>query len=258
LSLESLDEYQSVFNCSLVVVEVAGNRREISMPVTRLLIAGWAARDQSAAEAHIRELEALGVPRPQKTPDFYHLSRSLLTTAPEIEVMGHDSTGEVECVLFSSGGELFVGVGSDHTDRRAELWGITLAKQLCAKPISPEVWNYRDVVSHWDELVLRSYAISDRGRILYQEGEASLLFPPLELMDVYNRRYGCAPASDTAMFCGTVPALEPIYWADVFCIELYDPVLNRRLTHQYRVRPLAVEGAYAMLPAGVVVTGTGT
>jgi hypothetical protein len=211
------------------------------MSVSRLIIAGWAARDQAAAEAHIRELEALGVPRPKRTPEFYHLSRSLLTTASEIEVMGRDSTGEAECVLFKSGGDLCIGVGSDHTDRKAEAWGITLAKQLCFKPISPEVWRYNDVAPHWDELILRSYTVSDQGRTLYQEGKVSLLLPPLKLMDLYSQQLGYAPMAGTAMFCGTVPTRNSIYWADAFHVELFDPIRNRRLTHQYRVRPLAVE-----------------
>jgi hypothetical protein len=224
LNLESLD----------------GSSRSVVLPVDRLIVAGWAARDQAAAEAHIRELEALGIPRPGKTPEFYHLSRTLLTTAFEIEVMGRDSTGEVECVLFSNGDDLYIGVGSDHTDRKAEVWGITLAKQLCSKPVSSQVWNYRDLTQHWDELVLRSYAITGQEQTLYQEGKVSLLLPPFHLQALYSQQPGYTSVPNMAMFCGTVPTCSSIYWADAFHVELFDPVLNRRLTHQYNVHPLAV------------------
>jgi hypothetical protein len=222
LNLESLD----------------GSSRSVVLPVDRLIVAGWAARDQAAAEAHIRELEALGIPRPAKTPEFYHLSRTLLTTASEIDVIGRDSTGEVECVLFSNGEDLYVGVGSDHTDRKAEVWGITLAKQLCGKPISPQLWNYRDVAPHWDELVLRSYAINGQEPTLYQEGKVSLLLPPLHLQALHSRRPDSVSIPNTAMFCGTVPTCKSIYWADTFHVELFDPVLNRRLTHRYDIHQL--------------------
>ena len=49
--------------------------------IGRLVIAGWTGRDQNALEAHIRELEALGIARPKTTPIFYRVAASLLTTA---------------------------------------------------------------------------------------------------------------------------------------------------------------------------------
>jgi hypothetical protein len=240
LKLE-LPRARPAHNLLLTTASADGRTREIAVPVQRLLIAGWASRDKTAAEAHIRELEALGVPRPGKTPEFYHVGRSLLTTSPRIEVMGRGSTGEVECVLLRSGDDLLVGVGSDHTDRKAEVFGVTLAKQLCPKPIAPEIWTYRDVAEHWDELILRSWAVRGEERTLYQEGKVSLLIHPLELLELYSRQRGDEPGSGTVMFCGTVPANNSIYWSDRFCVELYDPVLDRSLAHEYEVHPLEVE-----------------
>ena len=40
--------------------------------------------DPVAVEKHIRELEEIGVPRPKRTPIFYRVGASLLTTAAEI------------------------------------------------------------------------------------------------------------------------------------------------------------------------------
>ena len=56
--------------------------------IRRLIIAGWTGRDTAAVEKHIRELEAIGVPRPKRTPIFYRGAASLLTTADTIEVLG--------------------------------------------------------------------------------------------------------------------------------------------------------------------------
>ena len=130
------------------------------VPVRDLVIAGWTGRDQAAVERHIRELVELGVAPPSRTPIFYRVAASLLTTADAVDVIGTDSTGEVEFVLLNSDGAWWVGVGSDHTDRRAEAVGVTLSKQLCPKPLAPKLWSFDAVERHWDELILRSYAVS--------------------------------------------------------------------------------------------------
>jgi hypothetical protein len=42
-------------------------------------------------------------------------------------------------VLLASGGKTYVTVGSDHTDRKVETYGVTVSKQMCDKPIAAEV-----------------------------------------------------------------------------------------------------------------------
>ena len=135
-----------------------GAKRAAQVAVDALIIAGWTGRDAAAMEAHIRELEALGVRRPASTPIFYRGSASLLTQNEFIEVVGSASSGEVEPVLVSGEEEIYLGVGSDHTDREVETVGITISKQLCAKPVSRELWPLVEVASHWDDLVIRSWA----------------------------------------------------------------------------------------------------
>ncbi|HXJ08187.1 MAG TPA: DUF2848 family protein, partial [Burkholderiales bacterium] len=122
-----------------------------------LVIAGWTGRDEAALKKHIRELEALGVKPPRTTPIFYRVSAALFTYANEIQVSGPDTSGEVEFVLLQTKDGLRVAVGSDHTDRKAETIGVTLSKQLCAKPVSAESWAYEEVQPHWNRLVLRSF-----------------------------------------------------------------------------------------------------
>src|SRR5579864_3414202 len=91
-----------------------------SVRVDRLVIAGWTGRDKAAVEKHIEELAVLGVKRPPTTPVFYRASAARLTLDDEIEVLGETSSGEVEFVLLQHGGRLWVGTGSDHTDRQVE------------------------------------------------------------------------------------------------------------------------------------------
>jgi hypothetical protein len=212
------------------------DRREIK----HLVIAGWTGRNVEALEKHILELEALGVKRPKSTPIFYRVSADLLTTRPSIEVLGTNSTGEVEFVLFSLADGLWVGLGSDHTDRKAETIGVSLSKQMCAKPIAATAWRYEDVRSHWDQLMLRSDVRHGGERQLYQEGFVATMRPPEELIKLYTGG-GTLPAG-TAMFCGTLAVHGNIAFADRFEMELNDPVLGRTISHAYTISTLPDEG----------------
>jgi hypothetical protein len=221
------------------IMEFDCGGRPLALGVENLIIAGWTGRDAAATEHHIAELEAIGVRRPRTIPCFYRVGANLLTGAPIIDVAGHDSSGEAEFVLIAAADGLHVGVGSDHTDRKAETYGVTLAKQMCPKPIGRELWRFADVEAHWDQLVLRSWLTCDGRRELYQEGSVAGMLAPRDLL----RRYagdGGAPAAGSVMFCGTLAARGGIRGGARFEIELEDPVLARCLRHAYGVRELAL------------------
>ncbi len=207
--------------------------------VRELVIAGWTGRDVAALEKHIRELEAIGVKRPKTTPIFYRVAASLLTSDNTIEVLGDQSSGEAECVVYCRDDGLFVGLGSDHTDRKAETVGVSLSKQMCAKPVSREVWRLEDVAAHWDRLILRSNVGTEGRRRLYQEGPVAAMRPPTELFKLYCG--GLLPVG-TAMFCGTLAVHGGITPSETFEMELEDPVLGRKITHSYRVKTLPDQG----------------
>jgi Protein of unknown function (DUF2848) len=208
--------------------------------IKHLVIAGWTGRNIEALEKHILELEALGVKRPKSTPIFYRVSADLLTTKPSIAVLGTGSTGEVEFVLFSLADGLWVGLGSDHTDRKAETIGVSLSKQMCAKPIAATAWRYEDVRPHWDQLMLRSDVRRGGERQLYQEGFVASMRTPDELIKLYTR--DAALPVGTAMFCGTLAVHGNIAFADRFEMELNDPVLGRTISHAYTISTLPDEG----------------
>jgi len=198
----------------------------------QLVIAGWTGRDEAALRKHIKELEEIGVKAPKTTPIFYRVSANLFTHETAIQVSGPDTSGEVEFVLLQ-GKELRVAVGSDHTDRKAETIGVSLSKQLCAKPVSRESWRYDEVKPHWEKLVLRAWADGE----LYQEGPVTAMRSPEDLL----QRYG-GLKNGWAMFCGTLAAKGGIRPAGRFAMELEDPVLKRRLKHEYRIHVLPIEG----------------
>lgn len=102
---------------------------------------------------------------------FYRTSVTRVTTGDSIEVLGEESSGEVEFVLLQHAQELWLGVGSDHTDRKVETYDVGVSKQMCEKPIAPTWWAFRDVADraftttpfvhdHWEEVYLMSGDLS--------------------------------------------------------------------------------------------------
>jgi hypothetical protein len=206
--------------------------------IDRLAIAGWTGRDVAALNRHIEELKAIGVQPPSKVPLYYRVSADLLTQADSIEVLGDDTSGEVEPVLMGAPNRLWVSVASDHTDRKVESYGVAVAKQLCPKIIARNAWRFEEVEPHWDRLVLRSFVQEGGKRVLYQEGPLATIRAPRDLIVGWrgDRRLPVG----VAMFCGTLPARGPIQPSERFEMELEDPVLGRRLMHSYHVQSLPV------------------
>ena len=208
--------------------------------IRNLVVAGWTGRNTAALEAHIKELEAVGVKRPKSVPIFYRNAVSLLTTADTIQVVGDKSSGEVEFVLYALDDGMWVGVGSDHTDRAAETINVTLSKQMCAKPVGATLWRYDEIKPHWDRLTLRSFVPDGGKRRLYQEGPVTNMRSPEELIRLYTGGDKLAPG--TAMFCGTFAVHGGISSSGTFDMELEDPVLGRTLKHSYGIVSLPDEG----------------
>jgi hypothetical protein len=210
----------------------------VGVEIDSLIIAGWAGRDAAAIEHHIEELAALGVPRPSTTPLYYRVAGQTVTQAGRLVVLGPDSSGEVEPVIVAMADGLWIGIGSDHTDRKAEASGIALSKQLCGKPVGTQLWSYADVEGHWDQLSIRSWATINGERVLYQDSPVSSLRTPRDLIQRQNGT-DTLPAG-SLMFCGTPGAIGGIRPATRFEMELRDPVLNRSLTHSYDIEVLPV------------------
>jgi len=213
-----------------------GRTDQVSMTPQALIVAGWTGRDQAALNHHIEELAAIGVSRPSSVPVFYRNSATNVVQTDRLEVLGADTSGEVEPVIVALNDGLWIGLGSDHTDRKAETMGIALSKQLCGKVMGGALWKFEDVAPHWDRIVIRSYATIDGIRVLYQEGPLALMRDPVDLMT----RYGLAFVAGTIVMCGTIGAKGGIRPAARFEMELEDLVLNRRMAHAYDIITLPV------------------
>lgn len=215
----------------MTMLELKLDGTETLVAVDTVIIAGWTGRDRAAVEQHMAELEELGVPRPSNAPVFYRVSASRLTTDREIESTAA-SSGEVEAVLLRHGGQLWVGVGSDHTDREVETYGVAVSKQLCDKPLAAEFWPYDEVIGHWDQLRMRSWIGSDQ--VLYQDGGLDQIMHPDELVPLAEP----GMRDGTLMFCGTFAAIGGIKPSGAFHYELTDPVMERSIVGAYAMRDL--------------------
>jgi hypothetical protein len=221
-------------------VDAQDTTTPLTLAIDQAVIAGWTGRDPVARDKHIAELEAIGIARPATTPIYYRVSARRLTTADSIEVSGGDSSGEVEFVLIGWQGRIFVGLGSDHTDRKVETYSVTVSKQMCDKVMAPVLWELEEVIDHWDQMILRAFAWIGGKRVLYQEGTLDSILSVAELV---RGTFGDKGLPDgCAMFGGTFAAKGGIRPASRFEYELEDPVLKRVITHAYDVIELPMLG----------------
>ena len=210
----------------------------IAIDIEQLIIAGWTGRNAEAIEHHIDELGKLGIAPPSKTPLFYRVSAANLIQGATLAVLGSDTSGEVEPVIVAMKDGLWIGIGSDHTDRAAEAHGVALSKQLCGKPVGGNAWRFDEVEAHWDELIIRSWATIEEQRVLYQDSSVSELRTPRDLIQKYSGS-DSLPAG-TVMFCGTPKTIGDIRPATQYEMEIHDPVLNRSLQYSYAVTELPI------------------
>lgn len=221
---------------SFVLPKLDGEQ-DLDVEIENLVIAGWAGRDSSAVEQHIEELAAIGVPRPSSVPLYYRVAANQLTQEEVVQVVGPHSSGEIEAFVFAHGGELYVSLASDHTDRKLEAVSVALSKQVCAKPVARVAWGLADVVDHWDELEVRAYIVEDGVEKLYQQGTLASLRSALDLISGYTGGLTMLP-DGTGMTCGTVAVIGGIRPASAFRMELHDLRLGRRITHRYAIAVL--------------------
>ena len=207
---------------------IAGSGRVISVRPGYLVIAGFTGRDEASVTEHVRELAAIGVPVPADVPAFWQLDLALLTADEVIEVAGLSTSGEAEPVIVRHEGRLYLGVGSDHTDRDLERTDIAGSKAVCPKPVSGQIVELPgggdDGV--WDRIEL-SCAVDG---VPYQQGTLAALRRPSDLL-ARLRSDG-----DLVMFCGTLPLLNGEFvTGTAWDLGLHVPG-QATLQHRYQVR----------------------
>ncbi|MEN3792436.1 DUF2848 domain-containing protein [Fulvimarina sp. MAC3] len=215
-----------------------------AVPIRNAIIAGWTGRDRASVDHHIAELKEIGVPPPSTVPLFYRVSALLLTNAATIQTVGGTGSGEVEPALIDDGEALYLGLGSDHTDRELEAQSVVMSKQACPKPVAVDVWPFAEVKDHLDEIELRSFIRDDTSAdwVTYQDGTVAKIRPLAELIETCPLSAGNGRLeAGTAMMCGTLGVLSGgVRPARFFRMEMHDPVLDRTIEYRYETEYLPI------------------
>jgi len=134
--------------------------------------------------------------------------------------------------------KVYVGLGSDHTDRHLEETDIPRAKQICPNVISRTVWPLSEVLPHWDDLEIESRMIKDGKEVLYQKGRLALILDPPALME-FVRSPIAGSLDGMVIYSGTLSNLTGGFvFGERFMATLTDPKLGRSLALGYDVSPL--------------------
>lgn len=213
--------------------------RPLTFRVSRMVNAGYTGRDQDEVRKHIDELAEKGIPGPEKTPTLYPVVPKTLTKDSRIDVYGAETCGEIEYVLFVvDDNEIYVGIGSDHTDRHLEETDIPRSKQICPNLVSETVWPLAEVEAHWDRMIMKSDVICHGETIAYQDGPLERIMGPRALLDFVRTRVPGSLAG-TVIYSGTLGSLTGGFvFGERFSSRLTDPVLKRSLVCDYAVQTL--------------------
>ena len=211
------------------------SREQIRIPVSHVVNCGLTGPEEEV-QRHAAELEKDGISVPDELPAMFPLPRQYLLQESEIDVLSPNTSGEVEFLLIPSEDEIYVGVGSDHTDRALETDDIPVSKAVCPNVSGESFWKLSDVERHWDTLRLRSWTGVDGDVVSYQDAPLDRLMGPRELLDEVEERI-TEPVPGLVIFSGTVSTINAeLIHGDFFAAQLYDPVRDRSLTVEYQVR----------------------
>lgn len=216
----------------------------VDIPIQRVANCGMAARSVSEEELEqmFSTLEEIGVNKPDRLPMIAPKPAHLQTTKSEITVNSTTTGGELEFVLLPTEEQIYVTVGVDHKDDWTTDKNLHRANSTCPSVLAPEVWKLEDIRNHWDSLEIRCWTGKKMDHELYQQTTVASFLHPTKLLERVQSKIS-APMPGTAIWSGTVSterggsvdARPDISSGDFYTMQLVDPYLNRRITHQYDV-----------------------
>ena len=201
--------------------------------VARMYNLGSATRKAETAVAHQEEVakEGIRIALDIPAPRIYPIATHALTTGTEAEAQSSHSSGEVEIVLLLAD-QLYVGVGSDHTDRALEKTSIPWSKQVTPNVLAPVMWPFEAMRARWDDCVMRSWVDGRK----YQDVPVAAFLHPDDVLRIFRERVPGAPRRDVLIFCGTIVSLDKaLGFGKRWEIEMEDAGAGRRIRHGYDV-----------------------
>ncbi|WP_261133427.1 DUF2848 domain-containing protein [Bacillus sp. Marseille-Q3570] len=218
------------------IVEIGDEMKKLE--INKAYCIGYAGRNKEKTWEHVKELAEIGVPEPEEVPSLYPVSTSSLSHGQNIEVIGDKTSGEAEIVLIfgNSLNEVYVTVGSDHTDRALETVDINKSKQVCDKPFAAKAWSFEKVKDHWDQLELSSQIYLNGEWVDYQKDTIDAIIPYEEIKEFLIQKN--VPLKKSIVFSGTVPLLDGFKYGDKFRMVFSDPLNGDQITAEYEINNL--------------------
>ncbi len=220
-----------------LILNIEGEGK-LNFNLKAIINAGRTIKNPAELVSHVEELRKLGLNVDNEVPLFYPKIVDRIITGDKMQVLPNSKTqGEVEYVLIFDD-DIFIGVGSDHTDRDLEKSDVCLSKQIYPNVLAPKLWRYSDVKDHWDDIIMRSWVKQDSKLILYQEDYLNTLIHPENLIKKFRSNF-VKDLKGIIMFCGTLPLLKKdLKFGTYFEMELYDEYKNRSIKHTYSIEPI--------------------
>lgn len=230
---------------TVTVAHTDGRMVEDTIQVGRIANLGLASRkppQTDVLETQLSMMADAGVNRPTELPTIVPKPAHLITTRHTIQVNSSNTAGEAEFVLLIETDRTYVGVGNDHKDRDLERSEMHKANSSCPSVISDHVWVLDEIRDHWDDLELRSWVAVDGGLQAHQRATLLEFMEPETIIERVDRRT-CDPLPGTAIWSGTVgvgeAGVDPfpkVVPGSFYVVQLYDPILERRLLAHYAIQ----------------------
>lgn len=229
---------------NLTVRRADSSATPVPLEIQRVANCGMASRNPELGRIKemFDELATIGVTQPNELPMVVPKPPHLLTTDTEIVVNTTTTGGELEFVLLPTADRAYVGVGVDHNDDVLTDRNLHRANSSCSSVLAEEVWVLDDLRDHWDSLKLSCWAGIGDKRSLYRQATLDAFLKPDDLLEAVDSKtteslVGTAVCSGTVSIDNdvTVDARPDVTDRDYYAMELYDPHLNRYLSHQYEV-----------------------
>ena len=210
-----------------------GKFTNLEIKIENIYICGYTSRDKQALQAHIEELEKIGVTPPEKIPMLFKKANLSVAINTDIRVISDDTSGEVEFFLYLLNDKIYIGVASDHTDRGMEQYNVEKSKQICPVVLSEVVWDYSQI-KEWESLTLKSWAFQGNDKILYQEASIGIFMKPEEIID-FVKKETQSNLNNSIILCGTPPLIpEQIIYTNKFYCELSNPS-DMKISLEYQI-----------------------
>jgi len=222
-----------------LIFESKEGEKGLEFEVRKLVNAGRSGRDAEAVKRHMEELRKSGINVGHEFPIFWPKTPDRVTTSSNFEVLPQSkSSGEVEFALLVDKDTIYVGVGSDHTDRGIQKTDLVAAKEIYYNALAPKMWLYEEVKEYWDELIMRSWVREEGKRQLYQEGKLVEILEPEKILEEVKLRVG-NDLNGLLVFSGTFPTLSgKLSYSSYFEVELRDDRAGRAIHHIYHAKPI--------------------